>query len=145
MAVWSLEPTMKKSLVERTYWRNDKGEQLVHDIGWRWGKFTVYTEDNVKPEIKDGDNLWDCGYDVEMEEMTDGCWEEYDYDDVSPETQEWLEEFLDENSTFDLEEHGWHHADTECWITCEPEIELLESTPTGEDPVDDGKPKWPNT
>ena len=146
MAVWSLKPTWKKSLIEREYWRNDKGEQLVHETGWRWGEFTVVTDDDTQPNITAGDNLWDCGYDVEMVEMNDGCWEENDYDDCSPETQEWLEEFLEENSVYDLEEHGWTQVEAECIIDCDPEFEMLEPTGDAIDtPVVDETKQWPFT
>ena len=148
MAVWSLKPTWKKSLVEREHWRNDKGEQLVHEIGWRWGEFIVTTECDKEPYITAGDNLWDCGYDVEMVEMTDGCWEQNDYDDCSTETQEWLETFLEENSVFDLEEHGWTLSESECIIDCDPEFEMLEPTEDAigtEPPKDESQKGWPYT
>ena len=125
MALWSLKPTWKKSLVERNYYHKD-GNTFVVETGWRWGEFTVLTEDDEEPNISEGDDLWDCGYDVEMIEITDGCWEEHDMDECDEDTQQWLEEFLEENSYLDLEEHGWMQGDSEMIITCEPEFEKLE-------------------
>ena len=125
MALWSIKPTWKKSLVERMYFTKD-GNTVMVETGWRWGEFTCETEDDNPPNIVAGDDLWNCGYDVEMVETSDGCWEDHDFDDCDEETTEWLEEFLEDNSYLDLEEHGWIQTEAEFIITCDPEIELIE-------------------
>ena len=125
MAIWSLKPTWKKSLIERMYFVKGDNKVMI-ETGWRWGEFTVETEDDNPPEIEAGADLWDCGYDVEMIEMTDGCWEEHDMDECDEETREWLEEFLEENSWMDLEEHGWTNTESECIIDCDPEFERID-------------------
>jgi hypothetical protein len=122
MATWSVKPTWKKSIIERNYLYKD-GQQLVIETGWRWGEFTVETEDDNPPDIEAGVNIYDCGYESELVETNDGCWEEHDYDDVDDETREWIEEFFDEgNSWLDLEEHGWTQGDCEMIIDCDLEI-----------------------
>jgi hypothetical protein len=125
MALWSIKPTWKKSLIEREEYTKD-GNRIIIETGWRWGEFTCETEDDNPPEIEAGANLWDCGYDVELVETTDGCWEDHDMDECDPDVVEWLEEFFEENSYLDLEEHGWVRGDSEMIISCEPEIEKLE-------------------
>jgi hypothetical protein len=125
MALWKIEPTWKKSLIERMYFVKD-GNKVMIETGWRWGEFTCETEDDNPPEIEAGADLWDCGYDVEMIEMNDGCWEEHDTDECDEETREWLEEFLEENSWMDLEEHGWTNTESECIIDCDPSIERID-------------------
>jgi len=126
MALWKLEPSWKKSIVERMYYKKD-GNMLMVETGWRWGEFTVETEDDKEPLIESGTNLWDCEYNVEMIELSDGCWEDHDYDDCDEETTEWLENFFEEgNSYLDLEEHGWDQIDAEMIIDCDPEFEKLE-------------------
>jgi hypothetical protein len=125
MALWKIEPTWKKSLIERMYFVKD-GNKVMIETGWRWGEFTCETEDDNPPEIEAGADLWDCGYDVEMIEMNDGCWEEHDMDECDEETREWLEEFLEENSWMDLEEHGWTNTESECIIDCDPSIERID-------------------
>ena len=125
MATWSVEPTWKKSIIERQEWI--KGDnRLIVETGWRWGEFTVYTEDDNPPELEPGVDMFNCGYESEMVETTDGCWEEHDMDECDDETREWLEEFLEENSVFDLEEHGWVCGDTEMIIDCDMTIEKVD-------------------
>jgi hypothetical protein len=126
MALWSIKPTWKKSLIERNFYHKD-GNTVIIETGWRWGEFTCETEDDNEPNITAGDDLWDCGYDVEMVETTDGCWEEHDMDGCDAETTEWLEEFFEEgNSWLDLEEHGWSSDDCEMIINCEMSIERVD-------------------
>ena len=122
MAVWKLEPSFKKSLYERTYVR--KGDNvLMVETGWRWGEFIVYTDDDNPPNIEAGVDIYNCGYESELVETNDGCWEEIDYDDCDDESREWLEEFFDEgNSWLDLEEHGWVQGDCEMIIDCDMDI-----------------------
>ena len=146
MAVWKVTPNWKKSVIERQTWCNG-GDSFVYETGWRWGEFHVTTEDDNPPELEPGVDIYNCGYDSELYECTDGCWDDYDYDECSEETREKLEEYFEEgNSVFDLEEEGWYNSETEMIIDCDMTIEMIE--PTGEpkeEPVDDGKPKWPNT
>ena len=125
MALWSIKPIWKKSIIERQHFH--KGDNtVVIETGWRWGEFTVETEGDEPPVLEAGVDLYDCDYQVEMVETTDGCWEEHDMDDCDAETTEWLEEFLEENSYYDLEEHGWVPGDTEMIMDCDMLIEKLE-------------------
>jgi hypothetical protein len=130
MAQWSVKPVWKKSVIERQYMT--KGDDTIMiETGWRYGEFIVYTEDDNPPNISAGVDMYNCEYDTEMIETFDGCWEEVDYDDCSDETREWLEEFLEENSYFDLEEEGWTFDDGEMIFDTDLIIERLD---------DDGKP-----
>ena len=109
-----------------------KGDNTVMvETGWRWGSFECETEDDNVPVISAGDDLYATDYDVELIETWDGCWEEHDMDDCDEETQGWLEEFLEENSFFDLEEHGWVAGDTEMIIDCDPIFERLDGPNIG--------------
>ena len=124
MATWKVTPQWKKSIIERQFWTKDDNT-FVYETCWRGGEFTVETEDDNPPELEPGVDILDCGYDSEMVETFDGCSEDYDFDDCDEETQEWLEEFLEDNSVFDLEEHGWHSSDCEMIIDCEMNIERV--------------------
>lgn len=133
MAQWSVKPEWKKSIYERNYLT--KGDnKICIETGWRWGEFIVYTDDDNPPNIEADVDIYDCGYESELVETNDGCWEEVDYDDCDEETQEWLEEFLEENSWLDLEEHGWLQDECEMIIGCDLIIERLDEDgqPTGE-------------
>lgn len=134
MATWSVKPLWKKSIIERNYLTKD-GNKVMVETGWRWGEFTVETEDDNPPDIDAGVDIYDCDYDAELVETSDGCWEEVDSDECDEETQAWLEEFFDEgNSWLDLEEHGWSQDECEMIIDCDLIIERLDEdgNPTGE-------------
>lgn len=123
MATWSVKPEWKKSIIERNYLIKGDNRVMI-ETGWRWGEFTVYTDDDNPPNIEAGVDIYNCGYESELVETSDGCWEEHDTDDCDEETQEWLEEFFDEgNSWLDLEEHGWDHDECEMIIDCDLIIE----------------------
>ena len=121
MATWQIEPSWKKSLAERMHFAKD-GKRIVIETGWRWGTFICETEDDTPPVIEEGTDLFDCDYEVEMQETSDGCWEEREFHGFTEEEQETMEEWLDENSWGDLEEEGWDQVDNEMIITCDPVI-----------------------
>jgi hypothetical protein len=126
MAMWSIKPSWKKSIIERNYFSKD-GNTVMVETGWRWGEFTCETEGDSEPDITSGTDLYSCDYEVEMVELNDGCWEEHDFDDCDEETTEWLENFFEEgNSYLDLEEHGWTMDECEMILDCDPEFEKLE-------------------
>jgi len=124
MALWKIEPSWKKSLAERIHYHKDD-KTIIIETGWRWGEFTCETEGDEPPVIEEGTDLYDCGYDVELQYCDDGCWEEREFEGFTEEEEEAMNEWLDENSSFDLEEEGWDFGDTEMIITCDPLIELI--------------------
>lgn len=126
MATWKVQPKTKKSVTERTYWEKD-GNVFIDETGWRWGEFLVTTEDDKPPVLEDGVDIFACGYDSEMVETMDGCWADQNYDDCDDETTDWLKEFLEDNSVWDLEEHGWVQTDAEMILEGELEITLVDS------------------
>jgi hypothetical protein len=144
MVIWSVKPVYKKSIIERQTWENG-GESFVWETGWRWGEFLVYTEDETPPKLEEGVDIFNCDYETELVETSDGCWEEYDFDECSDETREKLEEYFDDGgSIFDIEEEGWYNSETEMIINCDMTIERVDSTPeekTGETVAP--KDKWP--
>lgn len=125
MATWKIEPTWKKSVVERNFFDKD-GKTIIVETGWRWGEFTCETEDDNPPLIKENIDLFSQGYDVEMQECFDGCWENYDFDGFTEEEEEEMREWLEVNSFLDLEEEGWSNTDSEMFMACEPEITKVE-------------------
>ena len=133
MITWSIKPAWKKSIIERQEMIKDDN-MIIIETGWRWGEFHVQTLDDKPPKLQPGVDLYDCDYEAEMVETADGCWEEHDTSDCDEETQAWLEEYFEENSYYELEEHGWVFGDCEMIIDCDMIIEKLDEdlNPTGE-------------
>jgi hypothetical protein len=125
MATWRVQPKFKKSITERIFWKKD-GNVFIDETVWRWGEFLVETEDDNPPVLEPGVDIYSCGYETELVECWDGCWNDRNYDDCDEETEAWLEEFLDDNSVYDLEEHGWVQTDCEMILDDELEITLVE-------------------
>jgi hypothetical protein len=126
MATWKIEPTYKKSVIERTTMYKD-GKTITEEIGWRWGEFTCETEDNNPPVIQEGVDLYSQGYDIEMQYCDDGCWTDYEMEGFTEEEEEAMNEWLEENSFLDLESEGWMFGDGEMILGCEPSIEKMEN------------------
>jgi hypothetical protein len=142
MTEWRIKPHWKKSTIERNYLTKN-GETIMVETGWRWGEFSLLTEDDKIPNIEPGVDMYNNDYDCELVETTDGCWEEVVYDDVSDETREWLEEFFEENNWLDLEEHGWSQDECEMIIDCDLLVTKMNEDGTeGETYIisDDGEP-----
>lgn len=130
MALWKIEPQFKKSIIDRNYWSNDLGQNIVHETGWRWGEFFIVTEDDNPPDLPaDGNfDILDCGYELQDFSTDDGCWEDYEYDGFIEEEQQIMESWIEENSIFDLEneEGGWTCNESQMFINCPITIEKVE-------------------
>lgn len=125
MAKWKIEPTVKKSVIDFDYYVNGNNKLQV-ETGWRWGSFYVYTKDDNPPVFDPEVSIYNQGYEVELIETTDGCWTENDYSECDQEAREFLSEFLEDNDIFDLENEGWELTDSETFITCDLDIEMVE-------------------
>ena len=126
MATWRLAPKHKKSFIEIESWKKDKLE-LVHDIVWRSGSFTIVSD--TKPEIdlgnKDGldpdDNEY--GYEFEFEESDDGHGE-YTYpEELSAGEEANLEALIEKGG---LEKAGWIYGGNEYYLIGELELTRTE-------------------
>lgn len=133
MALWSVKPQLNKSLVERSFLTKGH-DTIVVETGWRWGEFTVETSGDDPPKIAAGVDIYGCGYDGQLVETSDGCWEEINYDNCSDAAREWLREFFDDedHTWLDLEAHGWVNSETEMFINCDLLIERLDHDSDGE-------------
>jgi hypothetical protein len=144
MAVWSVKPDWKKSIIERQIWTKEGVAGYIGvETGWRWGEFHVTTEDDTPPNLVAGVDIYNCDYECELVSLDDGCWEESDIDVLDEELRNELETFLEDNSVHDLEELGWILDDTEMTIDCDMTIEMIEPTePIKEEPKTESK-GWP--
>jgi hypothetical protein len=121
MALWKITPKDKKSCVEKQVWTKGK-KKIIYEIGYRWGEVTVRSD--KKPKYTRGENVFDM--DVEDWEFSDGCWDNYDYENMTGKEIERLEEFLSENSMSDLADKGWvEFDDNNVVIFCDVKIEKV--------------------
>jgi len=135
MATWTVSTYHKKNVQEvETYLQEDGEGKVVVTNGFRWGTWTVETNDDNPPEFeftevpngdgsKDSINMLDCEINniesVELDSMDDGgCWYDVDVTGLDEEQQAEIEDFLEENSPYELEERddGWYQDETEWWI-----------------------------
>ena len=127
MARWRITPTWKKSVIEVQEWtKPGQAGYISHEIGWRWGEFFIETEDDNPPNIEEGVDMFDCGYDCDDWSTDDGCWEETDVDIPDDDEREKMEQFVSENSIYDLDEEGWTMEESHMFINCELNIEKVE-------------------
>jgi hypothetical protein len=133
MATWTVKTHYKKNVQEVEHWvqRDGKGRITVTN-GFRWGEWTVETSDDNPPEFefdlvpggdgkKDSINMLECEVNniesVELVSMDDGgCWYDVEIEGLDEEEEEEIQEFIDENSIYDLEERDWYQDDSEWWI-----------------------------
>ena len=135
MATWTVKTYHKKNVQEVEHWVRREGEgRLTVTNGFRWGEWTVETSDDNPPEFeftevpggngaRDSINMLDCEVNnienVELVSMDDGgCWYDIEYQGLTLEEEEELDEFIDENSVYELEDRddSWYNDETEWWI-----------------------------
>lgn len=130
MANWTVSTQWKKSVEEHEIWTHPKHGTMRRRTGFRWGTFTVETEDGEIPELElvevpggdgnvDSVDMYNCGYDVELQSLDDGCWEDYEWPEGMDEAEiERLEGILEEEGFYALEEidDPWSLDDTECYF-----------------------------
>ena len=135
MATWTVKTYHKKNVQEvETYLQREGEGKVVVTNGFRWGSWTVETSDDNPPEFefttvpggndaRDSINMLECEVNniesVELVSMDDGgCWYDVDVTGLDEEAQAEIEDFLEENSPYELEDRddGWYQGDTEWWI-----------------------------
>lgn len=132
---FTIKTYYKKSCEQHEYFSHPdyEGRIKVTD-GFRFAEYRVETNDGNFPQIDftsvpggndalDSIDLNSCFGDnvenTELIEMFDGgCWGDTEFpDDMPEEEQERLQEFIDENGSYALEdEEGWMLDDTEVWV-----------------------------
>lgn len=123
MATWELSTEYKKSSIERQIWNKD-GKYIIREEGYRWGTFTVESDempishqeliDNDEYEVSfiENDECW------ELVELVDGCWADTEKGhNCTDEDLEAFEAAWEENWYEGVEELGWSNDDTEYYMT----------------------------
>ena len=135
MAIWTVKTYHKKNVQEvETYLQSGGEGRVTVTNGFRWGEWTVETSDDNPPEFeftevpggdgaKDSIDMLSCCVNnienVELISMDDGgCWYDVDVTGLDEEAQAEIEDFLEENSPYELEDRddGWYQDETEWWI-----------------------------
>ena len=135
MANWIVKTYHKKNVEQHEYFVQREGEGRIKVTdGFRWATFRVTTTDNNFPEFefeevpggngaKDSLNLFSVsGPNIEESEMIDmfdgGCWGNTEIEGIEDEEElERLQEFIEENGAWALEDEGdWYLDETECWV-----------------------------
>ena len=141
MAIWTIRTHYKKSCEQREFFvqREGNGKIIVTD-GFRRCEYTIETTDDEFPDIQfeempNGDGKKDSidlnsliGDNIESTELVEmfdgGCWGEVEFEGLTLEQEEELEEFINENGTYALEDEGdWYLEDTEVWVWGPLEVE----------------------
>ncbi len=133
MAIWKVSPYYKKSCEEHEHYYKDE-QTITRKTGYRGATFIVETVDDNPPEFEfdyvpggdgklDSINMYDCCtnniINSELDHMSDGCWEDFDFpEDMDEDEQEALLERFGESSVYEVleEEEGWSQNDTEAWV-----------------------------
>lgn len=126
MAIWKVTTRDKKSVEEQEQWTKD-GVTIVRSNGYRWGSWIVTTDDDEEPEFEleacpfgsddeDSVDMYNCGYDSELESLDDGWYMDWHFpDDFDEDEAERIREGWDEDSYEFMENEGWSNNETECW------------------------------
>lgn len=137
MAVWKVSTREKKSCEEREIWVKD-GQTITRINGFRWGTFTVVTEDDNPPEgitedNPDGVDMYSYSGEnapdgAELDSMDDGWYGDYEFEGFDEDEEETIREELEEADDYYeyLEENGWYNDETEAWLFGELDIERVE-------------------
>ena len=131
MANWTVKTLDKKSVEEHEIWTKD-GQTIRRISGFRWGSWTVETDDDEPPEFEfdevpggngkaDSLNMWNCETNnivtVELISMDDGWYGDIDWpEDMDDDERERLEELWEEEYYDGWENDGWVLDETEAWI-----------------------------
>ena len=121
---YRISPENRKCSYEVTeYVKGDK--KITCTTVWRYALFDV--ESDTKPVLNEGDDIYSTLDNVEFVEAADGD-NYYDYENMTDEEIDKIEEFLNERAIYELEEYGWMPADTTWYFDCPVEIEEIKES-----------------
>jgi hypothetical protein len=125
MTIWKVANSHKKMCEEREIWTKDD-KTIIRINGFRWGTFTVETNngeppEDIDPENPDGINMYDYFSDnadngAELDSMDDGCYLDYEFNGIDEEEQEELQAAMEDDHYEYLEGNGWYNSETEAWL-----------------------------
>jgi uncharacterized protein (DUF427 family) len=118
MKRFEILPEYKKCTYEvQTFVKEDK--KITVTTQWRYAKFSCESEN--PPVIAQLVDLYETVDNLTFEEASDGdCF--YDYENMSEEEIDTMDEWFGDNSYLDLEEDGWIPSDCVWYFDCPVEI-----------------------
>jgi hypothetical protein len=122
MPLWKITPVWKKSVIETQVWTKEGVAGYIENVlCWRSGEFLI--ESDEEPEIDEYTDLTSLTEDWSTD---DCCSEEQEIDIADENIRAEIEEFLENNSIFDLEELGWVMEESPIVIENDVNIERVE-------------------
>lgn len=134
MTWWKVSTVDKKNVFEHELWQKD--DFVIRRItGFRWGTVLIETEDDNPPVLDqtdgpgaDGVDMYNTDYNWELDNLSDGWYEDFIWpDDMEEEERDRLLELWEEDSYGGWEEEGWVQYETECWFHGPLDIEKDEN------------------
>lgn len=166
MTWWKVSTEDKKSVYEHELWQKD--DWVIRRVtGFRWGTVLIETDGDNPPVLDqtdgpgaDGVDMYNTDYNWELDNLSDGWYEDFIWPDEMPEEErDRLLELWEEDGYGGWEEDGWDAYETECWFHGPLEIsrneeldnldeeitfdELAKINPADEDESITPKAVWP--
>ena len=134
MTWWTVSTQDKKSVFEHELYQKD--DWVIRRVtGFRWGTVLIETEDDNPPELSqtdgpgaDGVDMYNTDYNYELDNLSDGWYEDFIWpDDMEEEERDRLLALWEDESYSGWEEEGWVQYETECWFHGPLDIERDEN------------------
>ena len=123
MTWWTVSTEDKKSVFEHELWQKD--DMVIRRItGFRWGTVLIETDGDNPPVLDqtdgpgaDGVDMYNTDYNWELDNLSDGWYEDFIWPDEMPEEErDRLLALWEEDGYGGWEEDGWDAYETECWF-----------------------------
>jgi hypothetical protein len=123
MTWWKVSTQDKKSVYEHELWQKD--DWVIRRVtGFRWGTVLIETDGDDPPVLDqtdgpgaDGVDMYNTEYNWELDNLSDGWYEDFIWpDDMEEEERDRLLELWEEDGYGGWEEDGWDAYETECWF-----------------------------
>ena len=130
MTWWRVSTLDKKNVFEHELWQKD--DFVIRRVtGFRWGTVLIETDDDNPPVLDqldgpgaDGVDMYNTDYNWELDNLSDGWYEDFIWpDDMEEEERDRLLALWEEDSYGGWEEEGWVQYETECWFHGSLDIE----------------------
>jgi hypothetical protein len=123
MYTWLITPNWNKRVIKLETYTKDLSS-FTYEVGFLSGKFKLYTETDIMPDISKGVDILNCNYKTEIIEINDECWDKLYYN-CDETTRYWIEDFLDDENLKKIGYYGWQLSNKQIIIKCDFTIERI--------------------